>query len=68
MGLDGRVDRLLVVDAIGDETVDFLIDLGQQVRHLRGILLMIISHARCHDLALVLGWPLARILPKSTQP
>jgi hypothetical protein len=29
MGLDGRVDRLLIVDAIGDETIDFLLDLVQ---------------------------------------
>jgi hypothetical protein len=44
MGLDGSVDRLLVVDAVTDEAVDGPIDLSQQVRHLRRILFMAFRH------------------------
>jgi hypothetical protein len=36
MRLNRRVDRLLVEDAIADETADFLIDWIQQIRHLGG--------------------------------
>ncbi len=44
MPLNGIVDRLLIIDAIGDKTVNFPLDLGPELRHLSWVLLMTISY------------------------
>jgi hypothetical protein len=31
MGLNGRIDWVLIIDAIADETVNFTVELGQQL-------------------------------------
>ena len=54
MGLYSGVDRLLIVNAVTDEAVDFPINLGQQHRHLRRILLVAIGHRGRNYPALVI--------------
>ena len=54
MVLNRRADRLLIVDAIGNETPNFIVDLGQQFWNLRGILRMAIGDARRQDATLVI--------------
>ena len=54
MGLYSGVDRLLIVNAITDETVDFPINLRQQHRYLRRVLLLAIGHGGRNDPALVI--------------
>jgi hypothetical protein len=44
MVLDSAVDRRLVKDAIPDETINDTVDLSQQCRHLRWVLLMTFRH------------------------
>jgi len=44
MVLDGTINRRLVKDAISDEAIEDAIDLRQQFRHLRWVLLMAFCH------------------------
>lgn len=52
MLLNGGVDQVLVGDAVSDETVDFMINLGEQRRHLRRILIIAFRHRRRDNLTL----------------
>ncbi len=54
MGLHSSVDRLLIVNAVTDEAIDFPINLGQQHRCLRRILFVAIGHGGRNDPALVI--------------
>ena len=54
MLLNRRVDWLSIVNAIADETADFLIDLIQQIRHLRWILLVAFRHRGGINLTLII--------------
>jgi hypothetical protein len=54
MLLDGSVDGLSIVNAIADEPIDFLINLIQQLRYLRRILLVAFGHGRGDNLPLVI--------------
>ena len=54
MPLNRRVDWLLVKDAVSDETVEFLIDLIQQRRHLRRILLVTFGDSEGDNLPLII--------------
>lgn len=48
------VHRLLVVSAITDETIDDMVDLGQQSWHLRRVVLMAFRHRGGDNLTLVI--------------
>jgi len=54
MVLNGRVDRLLVIDSVTDKPVDILIDLVQQLRHLGGILFVAFAYGGGDDQTLVI--------------
>src|SRR5262245_58774548 len=53
MVLNGGRDWLLIGDAVGDKAANLMGDLRQELRHLHGVLLMAVGHARRHNLALV---------------
>ena len=48
------VDRSLIVNTITDEAIDDVIHLGQQLRHLRRVLLMALRHRGGDNLPLVI--------------
>lgn len=52
MTLNGSVDRLLIVNAVSDETVDFPVDLAQQRWHLGWVLLRAFRHRRGNNFPL----------------
>ena len=49
MVLDSRVDGRLVEDTIPDEPINAVIDLGQQLRHLRRVLRMAVRQRGSDD-------------------
>src|SRR5262245_10704890 len=51
MVLNGGIDGLLIVDAVGDKAAHLMVDLRQELQHLHGGLLMAVGHARRHSLA-----------------
>ena len=62
MVLDGPVNRNLVKDAIPDEASEDAIDLRQQFRHLRRVLLMAFRHCGGDNAALSIH-PNVQFLP-----
>ena len=54
MRLNCRVNRVLVIDAVTDKVVDFFIDLVQQTRYLRGVLLVAFGDRGGDNLTLVI--------------
>ena len=46
MVLDSDIDRSLVKDAVPDKTIDDVVDLRQEFRYLRRVLLMTFRHRR----------------------
>jgi hypothetical protein len=62
MVLDGTVNRSLVKDAIPDEAIEDAVDLRQQFRHLRRVLLMAFRHRGGDNAALSIH-PNVQFLP-----
>ena len=57
MLLNRRVDRLLIKDAVSNESVDVLLDLAQELRHVRRILLVTFGDRGGDNVPLIINTP-----------